>query len=518
MEIDKIQNIIDNIDLDTIKIEIANEDNKIPDIDKTIEDKKKELNDQLSTVDFSLHSQLNGSVYINVSHDKMKVLADFIPPVQNGEPISEKMVYTELYDNKISFGIKEKVISESVKTANLEKKILKNIVIAEGQSPRNEVPEYIEIIINPEDMKKISGKVQIVCQEQNLNVDFKEFSNLCILRENSLVARKHYEVFGSPGQNVYNEEIPFSINRKQSINIGKNISLNEKNGELRTSVFGELILRNSELFVNEVLEIRSDVDFNTGNINFPGDVIVYGNVADGFKIKAGGCLHINKTLDASDVFARNDIVVTNGIIGRNKGIVISEGSICSSFLENVHVESKGNICVKKTILNSLLYTENMIVLPENSRIIGSIIYAQNGINVCHIGSERSKRSEIYCGYNYKARKSIDKIKDYLFQLNKNKKKVLLEIKKTVGKENEKYRAILVKIDEKIAECGNVTAELLTQLDQNEDAEIVVNGRIYPETYIEICKISLIIHHELSHVSFKLDKKSGQIVTTQLQRL
>ena len=40
-------------------------------------------------------------------------------------------------------------------------------------------------------------------------------------------------------------------------------------------------------WVDEVLGVATDVDYHSGNIDFPGDVIIQGDVKDGFAVKAG---------------------------------------------------------------------------------------------------------------------------------------------------------------------------------------------------------------------------------------
>ena len=80
-------------------------------------------------------------------------------------------------------------------------------------------------------------------------------------------------------------------------------------------------------WVNEVLVIQKDVDYRTGHIKFPGDIVIFGEIKDGFKVNCGGTLFCKKTLDASEVVCKDDLVVDRGIIGRKKGTVKAGGRI-----------------------------------------------------------------------------------------------------------------------------------------------------------------------------------------------
>jgi len=45
-------------------------------------------------------------------------------------------------------------------------------------------------------------------------------------------------------------------------------------------------LEKGTIEVSEYLEIEGDVDYNTGNIEFPGIVIIKGDVKPGFVVRA----------------------------------------------------------------------------------------------------------------------------------------------------------------------------------------------------------------------------------------
>ncbi|MCK4514123.1 MAG: hypothetical protein KAU31_02635, partial [Spirochaetaceae bacterium] len=63
---------------------------------------------------------------------------------------------------------------------------------------------------------------------------------------------------------------------------------------------------------------------------------------------------------------------------------------------------------------------------------------------------------------------------------------------------------------------NETAGILVfQVHRNEEAEVVVQGDVYPGTCIEICHVSFVVPKQLRNVCFKLDKAKGKVITENL---
>ena len=64
---------------------------------------------------------------------------------------------------------------------------------------------------------------------------------------------------------------------------------------------GHLEFANNAFHVRPVLEIKGDVDYGTGNIDFNGDVHIFGDVREGFDVRATGTIIINGLVEAATV-------------------------------------------------------------------------------------------------------------------------------------------------------------------------------------------------------------------------
>ena len=70
-----------------------------------------------------------------------------------------------------------------------------------------------------------------------------------------------------------------------------------------------------------VYEVNGDVDYNTGNIDFVGTIVIRGNVRSGFKVKADGDIRIIGSVEGAELEAAGSIEISAGIIGQNKGLL-----------------------------------------------------------------------------------------------------------------------------------------------------------------------------------------------------
>ena len=127
--------------------------------------------------------------------------------------------------------------------------------------------------------------------------------------------------------------------------IGKNIYNKKFNDrvEYYSKIDGHLKADDDMLYVLPVYIHDGNVDLAIGNINFPGDVIIQGDVLDDFKVIAEGDIFINGNVGSAVVKSERSIIVKKGVMGKSAGYIYAGGSLAAKFLENAIVETAGNI-------------------------------------------------------------------------------------------------------------------------------------------------------------------------------
>ncbi len=442
----------------------------------------------------------DGTVEINISVDEMNVVADFYPPTEGMKPVVYENVAMAFAAKNVVFGIEADVIKESILTCNTEFKILKNIIIARGKTPVKHIPKHFVL----SDELILTGKKNT---EGLTRIDYKEMSPFKLVKKGQVLAQIIPEQQGEHGYTVFGKEIKFSTKNITVLVPGKNTAIS--GNKVMSECDGTFEQDSKGFYVNEVLQISSNVDYSTGNVEFPGDIIIKGQIQDGFKIKAGGSLYTAGTLDASVINCENDLYVGMGIIGRKKGRVKAGGKIKAKFIENCFVESHGLIILEAGIMNSEIFTSDKITLGKKGVIVGGCIYAQNGLIATQIGSSMGPRTEIYCGVDYVIENKLKWLRDNAIQVATKLNQVREQISKS-GEQNPKLIELRDRLQSTLRQLNNNSSNLVYKLDKNDNAEVVVRNTVYPGVYIEICHISYVVNRELGSVRFKLDKKNGVI--------
>lgn len=444
---------------------------------------------------------LDGTFELQPSDDGMEVHLDCYPPHGEGKPIQLEDVEKQLSEADITYGVDWKLVQETLLTCNTERTQLNDVLIAKGKPPSPEVPEHF--LIKKGLIK--DGKKEPPTSEKQ--VDYREYSPFTIVEEGEVLAKIEYTREGIFGQTVKGAKIPYKRARINQVTPGENTEL--RGDTVVATCHGRFIYTSLNFAVKQILEIKTDVDYSTGNIDFPGDVFIYGEVKDRFSVRAGGSLYCSSTLDAYRVSCGGDLIVSGGIIGRKDGEVKAEGKISCRFIENCYVEAGGSISVKTGILKSVINTKDMLEMGNRGTLLGGKVFAQNGVRAHQIGSRSQAQTEINCGLDFSVQKKLFWIKDNLLKLVELKRKIEEKISRGT-EETQSLQDKKQEIKNKIRKLSDASIALLNQLDKNDAAFVAVEDTIYSGAYIEICHTSFVVTKPLHKGRFTLNKKIGKI--------
>ena len=459
----------------------------------------------ISSEDEALAIEIDGYVEITITEDEMKAEANFYPPSEHRKPIDIYDVEKALQSKGIIYGIDWDVIRKAIFECNTQQVPIIDVSIAKGTKPINEVPEHLII-----EEKLLSQKEGL--DLESIRVDFKQKSPFVLVKRGDVLAHFFPKQEGVQGSTILGRALPYTNIKISKIEPGKNTEMAED--YIVASCDGRFEYNNRAFWVNEVLTLERDIDYKTGNIDFPGDVIINGQIKDGFTVRSGGSVYCNTTMDASEVISTKDLVVRLGLIGRKTGRVKVGGTLRAKFIENCYVEAADSIIVDVGILNSAVHAGNKVELKEKGIVVGGTIYAQNGIVATQLGTEMGPKTEIYCGTNFLVEQKLQWIRDKNVEIAFKLKQV--ERKLAGGsKGREKILELQQKLKAVLHKLNEAAGSLIFQLDKNEGAEVVVRDQVFPGVYIEICHVSYIVSHSMKNVSFKLDKAKGKIIPEPL---
>src|SRR5205823_5705067 len=119
--------------------------------------------------------------------------------------------------------------------------------------------------------------------------------------------------------------------------VGDGVTVSEDGLRVVATISGSLVRTDGKLSVKPLLRINRSVDLTTGNIDFPGNVVIDADVADGFTVTAAGDLLVNGVAAACKLESGGTLVLMNGMMGKGTGEIIAHGPLEAGFLRDCTV-------------------------------------------------------------------------------------------------------------------------------------------------------------------------------------
>ncbi|MBO8129699.1 MAG: DUF342 domain-containing protein [Peptococcaceae bacterium] len=234
----------------------------------------------------------------------------------------EAAPHTVPYTAALDYAVLAAALSEAGVCHGIKQEVLQRIaaspgegsfLVAEGTPPTSPVDEQVEIKFS---LESTEGKPVI---RPDGSVDFYEQQRFVSVDKDSVLAVKHKAIPGKPGKKVTGEEIPPRKPVTVTLQALQGARLSHDGNQVLAEVSGRPSYRkvkNNYLFeVLPVLQYDGDVNLQTGNIRFKGDVIIKGNVTEGMLVQATGKVEIKGTVTKATVKAGAHVVLHNNTVG-----------------------------------------------------------------------------------------------------------------------------------------------------------------------------------------------------------
>ena len=452
----------------------------------------------------------DGKIVLTFLESDLEVRGDFFPPLSGkGSPISIEYIRALLEKFKIVYGVKRNEIHNAYEECVNERRIIKDVLIARGDPPLNEVLEYMQL--NP----FLNHAAAPEKDKDNDTVDHRSRSPFTIVKKDMALAKQKSRKPGKDGKNVRGESIGYKVIRPEGVSGGENTRMEGR--FLLSNINGQLVESGGVLNVRDSLVIKGPVGYATGNIIFPGDVNIEGPVSDGFKIYSGGSVTIKQTFDVTDVITKNDLNVAGGIIGRAQALVKVGGNLKTKFIENCRVACRKTITVDFEIINSNVFTLETLEMGDKGRIVGGEIYAVKGVRTGGIGQKTGKAARIHCGIDFTLEQEKEKSNGALRTLaaKLSRLRELMADPSADGEKKAKMETLRHRLEEEQLKAQAKITELLGKVSSYDNAVVEVSGEISAGTLIEICQVALFVTTPLKKVRIRLERESNKLITEKL---
>ena len=350
-------------------------------------------------------SKKDESVTFNASKDRMEAFVIFAPAEYGGALLT----YDEVLDQINRYGIHHGILEEEVQVI-VEKRNVKAYgvehKIAEGTPVLNGADG--ELIYNFD----VTGKKNQPKILLDGTVDFKQLGYFTSVKAGQILAYRTLPTTGAVGIDVFGR----AVNQKPGkaapkFSKGKNVYVTDDEMELKAQISGELVVSGKNIGVSPVLEVKGDVGYETGNINFEGSVNVHGNVLSGFTLEALGNIEVKGIVEGAQITAVGAVNLYGGIQGMNKSKITAGGNVFAKFAQNTTIEAGGDI-KSNALLHSNIKCGGSIVLEGDNRlIVGGNITAGREINARTIGSPVGTQTTVRAGNNPELFKKYDELRE-----------------------------------------------------------------------------------------------------------
>lgn len=323
------------------------------------------------------HEPANDALFvIDISNDEMKATCTINAPSLGGADISHEMIERALKTQGVVAGISDEKIE-----ALVDRPVYNvPVVVAEAVQPIDGRDAYIAYNFET-DRSKIRAK-----EAANGQVNFKELNLIQNVVQGQPLAQKMLAERGRSGKTLFGRYLEAKNGKDINLPLGKNVTVDSDGRTILAAMDGQVLLINDKINVEPIMEVDG-VNIKTGNITFLGTVVVNGNVEDGFDVKASGNIEVNGAVGASHLESDGDIIVSQGIVGRDEGEIICGGSLWAKFIQNTKVTVQENIIVNDSIMNSEVSAQRRIILQgKRAQITGGHLFATETVLAKNIGS------------------------------------------------------------------------------------------------------------------------------------
>lgn len=385
-----------------------------------------------------------------VSRDKLLAWLFVYPPVGDGEKLSAAAAGKVMQENHIVNGMD---FSAAVSVAK-EENYFKLIPVAFGVLAEEGKDGYVEELFAREIVKEVK-------LDENGTADYRIQNYVQIIEENQVICRIYPPVEGKEGLRLDGTPIKPKSVRAAKAPKGNNTKLNEDGTALLAAATGHLEYHNEAFQVNPVLDVPGDVDYSTGNIDFPGDVHIRGNVREGFSVKATGSVAVDGLVEAATVEADGDLLITCGVVGDNHALLRSKSNIRTKYLENCEIYAGGDIYADCIVTSRLFCDGSVSVMSGPGSIIGGTLTVGEGILARTLGARSGRETELCLGIRPSRKNTLAEIEqemDKLRQEIERSDKDLAYLERRYSDRPDESRLVQAKADRK--EMETKEAELM----------------------------------------------------------
>lgn len=402
--------------------------------------------------------EYDSKLTISISSDEMNATVMMSAPIYSGRTLEPEEIINSLEAEGVKFGVNYDKIKEVAddEIVNIP------VVVAEGSPPQN--GKDAQIIYK----FRTGLEGSPLLESENGKVDYKNLNRVQNVIAGQVLAEKQPPTRGKIGRTVTNRILEARDGRDIPLRSGKNTKMSEDGFKVFSQKDGQVFLTGGDITVREIYEVRGDLDYNVGNVDFVGSVIIHGNVKENFRIKAAGDIIIKGVSQRAELLAEGKIMCKGGIKG---GKVKTEQSIYARYIDNADVSANLDVVAREEIINSQISAGGRVIcLTGKGGIIGGKIICGQQIYAKKLGSESYIKTILEAGVDPNIKQRLDELETNKEDLDQKFQKLLGSIdmlekeRRDREAEGEEFSPRKLKVFQKMLKAKEVYAKQLSIME------------------------------------------------------
>lgn len=452
-------------------------------------------------------AEVEPEIQILVTRDRLEATLQVVLP-KGSRPLLLDEVMDRIQQAGISYGIDLEGVQKAFQRPGLKMTCAAGLKAVDGTDAKITYCIDIENKGRPVEME--DGRV-----------DHKNLNTFTTVRQEDIVAEKLPATAGTAGIDVLGQPIAAKHGRDIPLPVGKNVYT--ANNKAIASIAGQFVIINNKINIIPLIEVKGDVDFSTGNIDFVGSVIVRGSVQPGFTVKAEGNVEIMGTVSGGMIEGKN-VTVRMGVQGMNRGHIKATETVNAKFIENATVYAGQDVIVSEVVFHSQIFAgKRVIVEGRRGLIAGGQVVAGEEIRAKVVGTHLAAGTDLEVGINPVLReeyqtlkKEVKKSQHNLEQAQKN-----LVILRAMDQNNmpSDKREMLLKLTKlqfhlagQLETMRNRIIQIELDFEEMRNGKIKVADTVYPGVKILIGSVVKPIREIIRFASFYVEEGEIKVGT------
>ena len=349
---------------------------------------------------------LNGLLFkLSKSDDELKLFAEVLVPEEFNPDSIHASQLEEVFADIPKAHLSLELLMEALRHAQ-PNSTLESRRIAKGTAPIHGRNGKLLLLVKPFRGDFRAGELERVDPRY-----VRAFDNIEV---GTVVARILEPTLGTPGSSCFGSPLPPMPGKPAQVDYDPSSLLQRQDIGYQSIVAkssGYLSVAGNKLQVEHTLNIKGDVSFQTGDIDFIGAITVAGTVKKDFTVQCNDDVQVKGGVSGGSVISKKgSVIIAESVIGDLVSVIRSGGSVLYSgqnrrseifakielrakSLENVYVETGGDLIVEREIRKCSIVCRGAIRLPKGA-IIGGELKAVCGIEAETFGNTAGSQGDL----------------------------------------------------------------------------------------------------------------------------